>query len=412
MLLALLGAACATRPVLPIGAGGRPFTPEADERALWARAQTEEAALRERVRMHEDPLLEDYLAGVGARLLPDAVRAAGAPVFRVVVVRDPTLNAFALPNGHIYLHTGLLSRLENEAQLAAILAHEMAHVIGRHALRSGRDADRSARETPPRLVASGAGASSGPGAPGAATAVLGPTARTVLGRDLRISAMASIRGYAADLEREADAAGMAMLVRAGYDPAEAPRVYARLRDEEGAGGGLETFVLGRDAALAARAEAARELVRTSYAAAAGAPEAVRDTEAFRLRIRPVVRDNASEDLRLGRFSLARAQLDRVLAATPDDPVAHLYYGDLHRLRSQRAADVSARAEHARQALARYEQAIALDPTLAEPHRQLGLLYHQQQDATKARAAFERYLALRPDAPDARRIREYLTELDR
>jgi predicted Zn-dependent protease len=242
--------------------------------------------------------------------------------------------------------------------------------------------------------------------------VLGPTARTVLGRDLRVSAMASIRGYAAALEREADAAGMAMLVRAGYDPAEAPRVYARLRDEQGAGGGLETFVLGRDTALAARAEAARELVRTTYAAAAGAPEAVRDTEAFRLRIRPVVRDNASGDLRLGRFSLARAQLDRVLAAAPDDPVAHLYYGDLHRLRSQRAADAGARAEHARQALARYELAIALDPTLAEPHRQLGLLYHQQQDATKARAAFERYLALRPDAPDARRIREYLTELDR
>lgn len=394
--------------MLPIGVGDRPFTLEPEERALWARAQTEEVALRERVRVHEDPLLEDYLAGVVARLLPDPVRAAGALVFRVTVVRDPTLNAFALPNGRIFLHSGLLSRLENEAQLAAVLAHEMAHVIGRDAFRSGRDAG-PAREGPPRLVTAGA---AGPGVPRAATAVLGPTARTVLGLDLRVSARASMRGYGPDLEREADAAGMAMLVKAGYDPAEAPRIYARLREEATAGGVLETFVLGRDAALAARAESVRDLVRTTYATAAGAPESVRDTEAFRLRIGPVVRDNAAEDIRLGRFSLARAQLDRVLATAPGDAVAHLHYGDLHRLQAQRAADAGARAEHARQALARYERAIALDPALAEPHRQLGLLYHAQQDAAQARAAFQRYLALRPDAPDARRIREYLLELDR
>jgi predicted Zn-dependent protease len=395
--------------VLPFGVGGRPFTLEPEERALWARAQTEEVALRERVRVYEDPRLEDYLAGVGARLLPDAARAAGAPVFRVTVVRDPTLNAFALPNGRIYLHTGLLSRLENEAQLAAVLAHEMAHVIGRDAFRCGRDAGPAAREVPPRLVTAGA---AGPGIPRAASAVFGPTARTVLGLDLRVSARASMRGYGPDLEREADAAAMAMLVQAGYDPAEAPRIYARLREEAAAGGVLETFVLGRDAALAARAESARDLVRTTYAAAAGAPESVRDTEAFGLRIGPVVRDNAVEDIRLGRFSLARAQLDRVLATAPDDAVAHLHYGDLHRLQAQRAADAGARAKHARQALARYERAIALDPALAEPHRQLGLLYHAQQDAAQARAAFERYLVLRPDAPDARRIREYVAELDR
>ena len=48
----------------------------------------------------------------------------------------------------------------------------------------------------------------------------------------------------------------------------------------------------------------------------------------------------------------------------------------------------------------------------EPHRQLAFLYYQQKDSVKAKAAFERYLALKPDASDAKRIKEYLVELDR
>ncbi|MEK7879170.1 MAG: tetratricopeptide repeat protein, partial [candidate division NC10 bacterium] len=63
-----------------------------------------------------------------------------------------------------------------------------------------------------------------------------------------------------------------------------------------------------------------------------------------------------------------------------------------------------------QAIARYEQAAGLDSTFAEPFRQLGFLYYQQREPGRAREAFEKYLTLRPNAPDARRIKEYLLEL--
>jgi regulator of sirC expression with transglutaminase-like and TPR domain len=124
-----------------------------------------------------------------------------------------------------------------------------------------------------------------------------------------------------------------------------------------------------------------------------------------------VRDNAYEDVRAGRFALAAQQLDRVLAATPEDARAHVYYGDLHRLRAQHGRRTNVTAQLAK-ALASYERAIELDPGMAEPHRQLGLLYYQQKDTAKARAAFEKYVALRPDAPDAARIQAYIQELDR
>jgi regulator of sirC expression with transglutaminase-like and TPR domain len=102
----------------------------------------------------------------------------------------------------------------------------------------------------------------------------------------------------------------------------------------------------------------------------------------------------------------------VLAITPKDPMAHTYYGDLHRLQAQRARDAAQKDEHARLALASYEKAVDLDPTAPEPHRQLGFLYYQQKDSARAKAAFERYLALKPAATDAKRIKEYLVELDR
>ena len=63
-------------------------------------------------------------------------------------MRDPTLNAFSLPNGRIYVHTGLLACLESEAQLAMILGHEMTHVTNRHPLALSRATPAVGR--PPR----------------------------------------------------------------------------------------------------------------------------------------------------------------------------------------------------------------------------------------------------------------------
>ena len=409
--------ACASRTVTPIGAGGQPFTPEADERALWASAETEEQALLKKARPYEDLLLEEYLARIGGRLTPDDVRAAGGPAFKVGVIRDPTLNAFAMPTGKIYLHTGLLSRLDNEAQLATILGHEMTHVTHRHALSFQRDA----RNTPRLDGVMGATAAIGVAAATASreqagqpaqAALIGQTASTILGLGLQLAAVASISGYGRDLERDADDGGLQNLVRAGYDPKEAPKVFEVLRSESKDRGSLEMFFFGSHPKLTERIQTTRALVATRYAAAAASPTTVRDTEDFQLRTRSVVRENAYEDIRAGRFALAQSQLDRVLAATPRDPVAHVYYGELHRLQSQRAVDAAQKAHLAALALAAYEKAAALDPALPEPHRQLGFLYYQQKQNAPARDAFRTYLALKPDAPDAKRIKEYLAELDR
>ena len=361
LIVTFLAPACASRSVAPIGAGGQPFKPEADERALWAKAEKEEEALLRKARPYDDPLLEEYLAQVGDRLTSEEVRAAGGPGFEFGVIRDPTLNAFAMPNGKIYVHTGLLSRLENEAQLATILGHEMTHVTHRHALSFQRDARNKQILYTVLAVAASIGVAAAAGSRAGSgdyvgAAVIGQTASAILGLGLQLAVVAAINGYGRDLEREADQAGMESLVRAGYDPAEAPKVFELLRAESKDRGSLETFFFGSHPRLTERIDTTRELVRTRYAAAAS-PAAVVDTEDFRLRMRSVVRDNAYEDIRAGRFTVARRQLDRVLAVTPNDPVAHLYYGDLHRLQSQRDRDAEQKRESAALALASYARAV-------------------------------------------------------
>src|SRR3989454_848174 len=199
LIASLLAASCATRNVPPIGAGGKPFKPESDEVRLWSQAEKEEEALAKKAKIYDDPLLEEYLGKLGDRLLPDEVRAAGGPGFRFGVMSDPTLNAFAMPNGRVYVHSGLLSRLDNEAQLAMILGHEMTHVTSRHALRFTRDATNKQILFTVLAVAASIGVAVASGSrqqsgDSIGAAGLSPTANAILGIGLQLAAIAAING--------------------------------------------------------------------------------------------------------------------------------------------------------------------------------------------------------------------------
>jgi predicted Zn-dependent protease len=310
-----------------------------------------------------------------------------------------------MPNGRVYLHTGLLSRLENEAQLATILGREIAHVTHRHAFSVA--GDTAANETTGRRGIVG-GHRSGRELAGM---TLGRTASVIFGLGLELAATASVTGYGRDFEREADREGMRALVAAGYDPKEAPRAFQALAADIDNRGRLETFLLGSRARLDERIASTETLLRTRFAAEAAQPHTIKETEEFEQRMQRVVRENGELDIRAGRFALAERALDRVLVASPGDAVAHVYHGDFYRLQAQRASNAAEASELARKARASYERAAALDPSSADPHRQLGLLSYQEKDNARAREAFRRYLTLKPDAADAARIQAYVSELE-
>jgi predicted Zn-dependent protease len=365
------------------GVGSPVIASEPSDRTLREEADREAEQLSRTARIHDEPALDSYLAAMVSRLMAGSP-LSDAPPIRVTVLRDVAPSAFMLPNARLFVHTGLLARLHNEAQLAAILGRETVHLTERHALR----ADRNAPDT------SGAAVSS-----------------PIPAQGLPLTYTAAVTGYGRDLEREADAAGLTRVALAGYDPREALLAFEWLRGEPGRPSPSERYYLSNPARLDERLAGARKWLQangsdTSFEAL------TRGSEDYALRTRLAVRENAGLEIRAGRYGLGRSQLDRVLALTPGDPVAYLYYGDLHRLAAQRTSRPEDRAPLVEQAREAYARAIALDPAFPDPFRQLGFLYYQTRDNPRAREAFERYLALNPDAPDARRVKEYLIELER
>jgi beta-barrel assembly-enhancing protease len=133
VFLALLASlsGCATTSLPPVT--DKDFVFGEDEKRLWNRAEEEEQALAKSDTLYRDRELESYLNSVARKLEPAA--AYERIPFRILVLNNPYCNAFTLPNGYIYVHTGILARIDNEAQLATLLAHEMTHATYRHHLR-------------------------------------------------------------------------------------------------------------------------------------------------------------------------------------------------------------------------------------------------------------------------------------
>ncbi len=151
----------------------------------------------------DDPEISEYLAALGARL--SQVTPGARQDFEFFAVRDPAINAFALPGGYVGVHTGLLNAAETESQLASVLAHEIAHVTQRHIARMLGQQEQMQL---PMLAALAAAILLGRSRPDLAA---GAAAATQAG------AVSAQLAYSRDFERDADRVGLQALADAGFD---------------------------------------------------------------------------------------------------------------------------------------------------------------------------------------------------
>lgn len=100
---------------------------------LYGMSSKESTSLNTSDRVYRDRAVTRYVSEIGDGLVPEYARNEFDFSFRIL--EDPSLNAFAFPSGAIYVHTGLLAKMENEAQLATVLGHEISHVTQRHGQR-------------------------------------------------------------------------------------------------------------------------------------------------------------------------------------------------------------------------------------------------------------------------------------
>ncbi|PYS95145.1 MAG: hypothetical protein DMF50_09965 [Acidobacteria bacterium] len=130
-----------------------------------------------------------------------------------------------------------------------------------------------------------------------------------------------------------------------------------------------------------------------------------------MRTRVLVRDDAAQNLEAGRFGHAEAEIKKVLDLTPNDPVAHFLLGQLDEKRAAETKDPAEAKRLTGEAMKAYEEAMRLDATYADPFKAVGLLRYKAGERDKALAAFRLYLKLRPEAPDARQIKDYILEIE-
>ena len=175
------------------------------------------AQLRNAGAVMEDPLLTEYIQGIGARLAGHA--SDGQEDFDFFIVDDSAINAFALPGGYIGVNAGLLLTSETESELAGVLAHEVAHVTQRHIARSIYDSQRfSVLNMAAMLAAVLLGAATDIG--GEATTGL-ITAAQAAGIQRQIN-------FTRSNEHEADRVGMETLSSAGFDPTGMSSFFEKL----------------------------------------------------------------------------------------------------------------------------------------------------------------------------------------
>ncbi|MFZ9889061.1 MAG: M48 family metalloprotease [Myxococcota bacterium] len=163
--------------------------------------------------LHPSSAVQSYVKEVGGRITKAAKDIpAGIRFTFKVVDDDDSVNAFAMPGGYIYVYSGLLRAAEDEAELAAVLGHEVAHVTQRHVAR--------------RLIAAHGLEAVTAVALGENPGLLGQLAASVVNGGLLLT-------YGRDQEREADAVGVPYAARAGRDPNGMISFFEKLKKNEG-----------------------------------------------------------------------------------------------------------------------------------------------------------------------------------
>lgn len=162
----------------------------------------------DQIPLYEDEQLQAYVRRVGEKVAAHSHRSN--LYYRFFVLDRPEINAFALPGGYIYIFRGLLAYFNSEAELAAVLGHEIAHVTARHAVRQHRN------QMLAQILATAVAIEAG----GQAADL-----SSLLGNVL-------LRGYGRELELEADRLGAEYMARADYDPQQMLQVIAILKHQE------------------------------------------------------------------------------------------------------------------------------------------------------------------------------------
>jgi tetratricopeptide (TPR) repeat protein len=294
---------------------GAAFKFTKEDLKLLAEANAIDSDLEQRGFVLHDPVVQAYLDSTGNRIL------AGRPVpekvaFRFFALRDTSVNAYSYANGSIYVTTGMLALLKNEAQLASVLSHETSHVYDRHSYLENRSIGQKSLTI--EIIAAAAH-----WVPGGYAGWLAATAASSVSSLILIE---SIYGYSREKEQQADSDGIAALASIGYDP-HAMAAAFDLCDQDST---LEyeprpTFY--HDHPRLKEREAAALAYADHHAPAN--PRTVSEQD-YLNAVAPAIVSNVEDDLESRKPRTAVARATRLVNAFPGNPEYQMLLGEAYR----------------------------------------------------------------------------------
>jgi len=321
-----------------------------------------------------DPELTEYVRQVGQQLAQRA-RRKDQLEFEFAILNDSTPNAWALPGGKIAINRGLLAELDSEAELAAVLGHEIVHADAAHGARA---------QSKGMLTQIGAVVS---------MVILGSvdsqTTREIAMMVPALGAQLLTQKYSRDAEREADEFGMLYMSEAGYNPlgaVELQQTFVELsesRNEDWMSGLFASHPPSRER-LERNQKMARDLPEEGSFGRAKYAERTQ----FLRRVQPAYDafDEANKAASNDELERAQRKLNEAMAIEPRESLFHSLQGDIHALQKKQ-----------KQALASYRKAINNNPGFFYAYLRKGQMEYQQDKLQSARSDLAASVELMPTA---------------
>jgi Peptidase family M48 len=296
--------------------------------------------LRLQTGLYDNKLVGDYINRVGQRLVP----ADSEKLLAFRLVAHPIPFAETLSTGTIYISTGLVSLLDNEAQLAYVLAHEMAHVQQDHwklksMLKLGQEEFNSKEATKRKLIGLGFGTVTG--------VVAGKAAGADAGGVVGLGVAGAMVGYsignawagALNLdwdtvqENQADEAAFRAMLNQSYEVREVPKLYASLQAAVKQDQRVGLGFMGSRRRTAERLANAEDMIGGQLKPAIDAKQGkmILTNPDFVRVMASLKRDNGILAFYHDMFQLSKRNLEYARANRPNDPAAHYYYGKVMKL---------------------------------------------------------------------------------
>ena len=373
-----LWAGCQSTPLADIQPGDAPAL-DSDEAGFWMAVEKIEKGIATSGNRVRNPELDAYLKGVICRISQEYCDST-----RVYVMRQPDFNAAMYPNGAMVVWSGLLIRVQNEAQLAAVLGHEIGHYKRRHTLSMWRRARAATNGLMGIQLLTGG---------------LVPA----LADSAFLLTMGTIMEHSRDQESEADVIGIEAIANSGYDPREVWEIWSGVvREIEvdktySSGGFFASHPAPKTRLQVMKAEGERLVTAHN--------ERQTHTMPFNEIVRPLRLMLLGDEIGQRKHDRTEVVIRRLQEAELiSDAEAAYFRGEAFRVRGNKGDLELAAAE--------YRKALVSHDPLPATFRNLGLVLRRGGDVPGAREAFERYVELVPDASDRAMVESYIEELKR